>query len=137
MNKWEVCVPVSITDRILEALAAVPSWFVVIFISMIPFIELRGAIPVAMLVYHWEWYYAYVFCVLGNLIPVPFILLFLHRIEKWLRNYRTWDRIMTKLFARTRKKATSKIERYEELGLIVFVAIPLPVTGAWTGSPPP
>ncbi len=119
---------------LLDLLGAVPAWFKILFISMIPFVELRGAIPVAMAYYHWPWYTAYGFCVAGNLLPVPFILLFLHRVEHWLRRYPLWDRIMNRLFSQTRRKATSKIERYEELGLILFVAIPLPVTGAWTGS---
>jgi uncharacterized membrane protein len=61
-------------------------------------------------------------------------LLFFHIAEKWLRNYKTWSRLMDWLFARTRKRADSKIRKYKYIGLILFVAVPLPFTGAWTGA---
>jgi uncharacterized membrane protein len=68
------------------------------------------------------------------MLPVPFILLFFRFVEKFLRNYKFWKRLMDWLFSHTRKRADGKIRRYEYLGLILFVAIPLPFTGAWTGS---
>jgi uncharacterized membrane protein len=68
------------------------------------------------------------------MLPIPFILLFFHIAEKWLRNYKTWSRLMDWLFARTRKRADSKIRKYKYIGLILFVAVPLPFTGAWTGA---
>jgi uncharacterized membrane protein len=104
---------------------------------MLPWIELRGAIPVAMSPppgYEWEWWQAYPLSVFGNMIPVPFILIFFGYIEKFLRRYDFWNGILDKLFDRTRKRASEKIKKYECLGLILFVAIPLPFTGAWTGS---
>jgi uncharacterized membrane protein len=105
----------------------------VLAIAASPISELRGAIPVAVSVYHFPWYYALLFGVIGNLIPVPFILLFLNAITRLLSRVRFFDRFLQWLFARTRRKGKS-IERYENIGLALFVAIPLPLTGAWTGS---
>jgi uncharacterized membrane protein len=68
------------------------------------------------------------------MLPIPFILLFFGIVEKFLRRFKFWTNIMDWLFARTRRRADSKIRRYEYLGLILFVAIPLPFTGAWTGA---
>ena len=111
-----------------------PIWFWIFFTSMIPWWESRYAIPAAMLYFNWEWWQALPIAVIGNMLPIPFILLFFHIAEKWLRNYKTWSRFMDWLFAKTRKRADSKIRRYEYIGLILFVAIPLPFTGAWTGA---
>jgi len=111
-----------------------PIWFRIFFFSMIPWFESRYVIPYAMLGMGWEWWQAMPFAVLGNMLPIPFILLFFKYVEKWLRNFKFWTKIMDWLFARTRKRADAKIKRYEYLGLLLFVAIPLPFTGAWTGA---
>ncbi len=102
-------------------------------ISASPVSELRGGIPVAIGVYHFPWYYAYLFAVIGNLLPVPFALLFLNGIVRILSNVSLFKRIIDWFFARTRSRA-KVVERYRRIGLAVFVAIPLPITGAWTGS---
>jgi len=112
----------------------IPDWLITILISMSPWIELRGAIPVAILEYHWQWWQALPISVLSNMIPVPFILLLFRIVEKGLRKYPTFNKLIDKLFDKTRERANNKIEKYEELALIVFVAIPLPFTGAWTAS---
>lgn len=111
-----------------------PQWFQIFFMSMVPWLESRYVIPFAMLEFGWKWWQVFPIAIAGNMLPVPFILLFFRFVEKFLRNYRFWTRIMDWLFVRTRKRANSKIRRYEYLGLILFVAIPLPFTGAWTGS---
>lgn len=111
-----------------------PQWFQIFFFSMIPWLEARYVIPFSMLQYGWEWSHAFPLAVLGNMIPIPFILLFFGYIEKFLRKYTFWVKIMDWLFARTRKKANKQIRKYEYLGLFFFVAIPLPFTGAWTGA---
>jgi len=112
----------------------IPDWLITIIISMSPWIELRGAIPVAILEYHWQWWQALPISVLGNMIPVPFILLLFRVVEKELRKNPTFNKLIDKLFDKTRKKANTKVEKYEELALVLFVAIPLPFTGAWTAS---
>lgn len=119
---------------ITDFLEGVPPELVVIFISMIPFFELRGGIPVAIFVYNMPWWEAFPLAVLGNMIPVPFILKYLGNVERWLRRWNWWDRFFTKLYSKTRARADEKIKRYEAIGVMFFVAIPLPFTGAWTGS---
>lgn len=98
-----------------------------------PISELRGAIPLAVLEFDFPWYYAYIIAALGNMLPVPFILLFLNAVTRILSRIPLFDRFFKWLFAYTRRRGTL-IEKYERIGLILFVAIPLPVTGAWTGS---
>lgn len=111
-----------------------PQWFQIFFGSMIPWLEARYVIPVAIKVMGWQWWQAFPLAVAGNLLPVPFILLFFKYIEKYLRKFRFWSNLMDRLFAYTRRRANSKIQRYEYVGLLLFVAIPAPFTGAWTGS---
>jgi uncharacterized membrane protein len=105
----------------------------VIGTAVIPIAELRGAIPIAISVYHFPWYYAYIFGVIGNLLPVPFILLLLDKIIPFLGRVAFLDKLMQRYFAWT-KRRSKRIERFGWFGLTLFVAIPLPVTGAWTGS---
>ncbi|MBN2829603.1 MAG: small multi-drug export protein [Candidatus Cloacimonetes bacterium] len=106
---------------------------ITVIISMLPIIELRGAIPVAILAFNMPWYEAVGWAVLGNMLPIPFLIIIIGWLDRiahkspWLR------KILDKLFARTRKKGKS-IETYKEIGLTLFVAVPLPVTGAWTGA---
>jgi uncharacterized membrane protein len=111
-----------------------PEWFQIFFGSMIPWLESRYVIPYSMLQLGWEWWQAFPIAILGNILPIPFILLFFHYIEKFLRRYKFWTKLMDWLFAKTRSRADEKIRRYEHLGLLIFVAIPLPFTGAWTGA---
>ncbi|MBN2077046.1 MAG: small multi-drug export protein [Dehalococcoidales bacterium] len=86
-----------------------------------------------MLEFDFPWYYAYIIAVIGNLLPVPFILLLLNTITRILSRFRLFDRFFKWLFAYTRRRG-EMIEKYERVGLVLFVAIPLPITGAWTGS---
>lgn len=111
-----------------------PGWFQIFFGSMIPFLESRYVIPYAMWELNWQWWEAAPLAIVGNILPIPFVLLFFKYVEKYLRNYDFWDRVMDGVFEKTRKKASVKIEKYETIGLLLFVAIPLPFTGAWTGS---
>jgi len=106
---------------------------VVLIISALPIFELRGALPVAINLFHFPWYYALPLAIIGNLLPVPIILLFLDAISRCLSKVGFFDRFLQWLFEHTRKRGRI-VERYERIGLALFVAIPLPVTGAWTGS---
>ena len=101
-------------------------------ISMVPVIELRGAIPYAIGVGLDPWL-AFVLSVIGNLIPVPFILLFIRKIFGWMKRYEKLGKIVTKLENRASNKSES-VKKYELVGLCILVAIPLPGTGAWTGA---
>jgi uncharacterized membrane protein len=111
-----------------------PTWFWIFFTSMIPWWESRYAIPMSMLYFNWPWYQAMPIAIIGNILPIPFVLLFFRHAEKFLRNYKFWTKLMDWLFAKTRKRADAKIKRYEHIALLLFVAVPLPFTGAWTGS---
>ncbi len=106
----------------------------VFLISMLPFIELRGAIPIGILQFDLNPLFVLIVAIIGNLIPVPFFLVFLEDIEKHLRKYPQIAKKMDCIFERTRRKSEDSVKRWEYLSLIIFVAIPLPGTGAWTGS---
>ncbi len=105
----------------------------VFLIAMLPFAELRGAIPYGIYA-GLDPVWVYIIALIGNMVPVPFILLFLRDLEKFLRRYKRVSRIMDKIFERTYRKANDKVRKWEYLALILFVAVPLPGTGAWTGS---
>ena len=106
---------------------------VVLIIAALPVLELRGALPVAINIFHFPWYYALLLAIIGNLIPVPVILLFLETISRLLSKIDFFERASQRLFEHVRKRG-KVVERYERIGLVLFVAIPLPITGAWTGS---
>lgn len=119
-------------ESILEALHALPPEWTTFIVAMLPIIELRGAIPYALEV-GMSWPQAYLLAVTGNLVPVIPLLLFLGPVSGWLRRMPVFGRFFDWVFARTRRRS-GVIERYGPLGLALFVAIPLPITGAWTGS---
>ena len=105
---------------------------VIFIISMIPILELRGGLLAASLL-KIPALKAMPICIVGNIIPIPFILLLIRPIFAWLRKTRLFRPLVEKL----EKKAMSKsdrISRYEFWGLVLFVGIPLPGTGAWTGA---
>ncbi|MDO4331517.1 MAG: small multi-drug export protein [Eubacteriales bacterium] len=105
---------------------------VVFVISMIPILELRGGLLVAKVI-GVPLLTAIPLCIVGNIIPIPFILLFIKQIFKWLKKVPFFEKIIVKLENRAMGKSDS-IKRYEFWGLALFVGIPLPGTGAWTGS---
>ena len=103
--------------------------------AMTPIGELRASIPLGLSILHQSWYLVFVISVIGNMIPPVFILWLFPRFSAWLMSHsKLMNRFLTWLFERTRKKAHDKIEKYGDLALIIFVAIPLPNTGAWTGA---
>ncbi|HUV52238.1 MAG TPA: small multi-drug export protein [Dehalococcoidia bacterium] len=105
----------------------------VFFTAAAPISELRGAIPLGIEVHDISWPIVFVVAIAGNLLPVPFLLLFLDPVTRLLSKVKLFERIINWFFERTRKRGKF-IERYERIGLTLFVAIPLPITGAWTGS---
>jgi len=107
--------------------------FIVIILSAAPISELRGAIPIAIGIFKFPWYYAFFLAIIGNMLPVPLILLFIEAAAKWLSRFPSMKRFFDWLFERARNR-TGQVQKYKRLGLMIFVAIPLPVTGAWTGS---
>ena len=105
----------------------------VFIISMVPIFELRGAIPIGIHSYKLSYWKVIPLAIVGNMIPIFFILLFFDLITKICFKVPIFKKILEAIFARTRRKSAI-IEKYEEIGLMFFVAIPLPITGAWTGS---
>lgn len=104
----------------------------VFIISMIPILELRGGLLAASLL-KISAAKALPICIVGNIVPIPFILLFIRQIFKWMKKTKTFRGLITKLENRAMGKS-DQIKRYEFLGLLLFVGIPLPGTGAWTGA---
>jgi len=106
-----------------------------LLISMLPITELRGAIPIALIIYDLPIWSAFIFSVIGNIIPIVFIILFLRFLVKFLiHKIYFLNRFFTWLFEKTRKRHSEKFDQWKDLALIVLVAIPLPGTGAWTGA---
>ncbi len=121
------------TIELLTILKSVPPWLGIILIAMLPVFELRGSIPIAILEYGSDPFTAFYLSVIGNMIPVIPLLLFLEPVSNYLRRWKMWDNFFTWLFERTHRKHSASFEKYGSIGLAVFVGIPLPATGAWTG----
>ena len=103
------------------------------FISMVPVVELRGAIPWGEAIGLDLWVSAFV-SAFGNMLPIPFIILFIRKIFEWMRTKNEWLGNLVARFEAKADKHKEKVKRYEFWGLFLFVAIPLPGTGAWTGA---
>jgi len=107
----------------------------IFFIAMLPLIELRGAIPIGIGVYFLSPLLVLGVALLGNMIPVILVLLFLDPVTKWLRSLaRPIDKFFSWLFVHTYRKHSAKFDRWGSWALMLFVAVPLPVTGGWTGA---
>ena len=104
----------------------------VFFLSMVPVLELRAAIPEGATL-GLEWVANYLICVIGNMIPVPIILLFVRHVLEWMKKIPHLDKIALWVENKAQKN-TPKVQKYASLGLLIFVALPLPGTGAWTGA---
>lgn len=101
-------------------------------LSMVPIVELRGALILGFGL-SLPWYVNLPICILGNMLPIPFILLFIRRILNWMKNVKCLDKIALWV-EKVGQKRSGKVTKYELLGLFLFVAIPLPGTGAWMGA---
>ena len=116
----------------MEWLTAMRNELWVFFISMVPLIELRGAVPVGTAL-GMNWMLVMVIAVIGNLIPIPFIIKFGEKVFEWLRKTKSLSGIFSKYEARLMRKSKDVV-KYSLIGLCLFVAIPLPGTGAWSGA---
>ena len=111
------------------------NYFAVFFTSMIPIGELRASIPLGLGVFKLDIYSTIIISLIGNLIPAVIIIYALEPISKFLmKRFKLMDRFFNWLFNRTRNKYYKKYEKYSGFALSIFVGIPLPITGAWTGS---
>jgi uncharacterized membrane protein len=110
-----------------------PPSLIIIIVGALPIFELRGAIPLGINILEMHWALVYFLAVLGNMLPIPFILRLLNRLACNLGRYHFFKRLFEWLFNRT-KARSGIIEKYQKIGLALFVAVPLPLTGAWTGA---
>ncbi|MGN1192171.1 MAG: COG2426 family protein [Dorea sp.] len=124
----------TLVQSVIDALSGSVSKEAIVFlISMIPILELRGALLVAGPILGVPVSTAIPLCIIGNIIPVPFILLLITPIFNWMKSTKTLKPMVERLESKAMSKS-DQIEKYEFWGLVLFVGIPLPGTGAWTGS---
>jgi uncharacterized membrane protein len=128
-------------EGISNALAAahIPPWLIIVLVALMPFIEMRGAVPIAVLIFGWSLPVALAVTGPVSLLPGLVIVLYMDRLEPKLRKVKLFDRLLTKAFTWTRKKNPSaedkkKRDRRATILLALLVAIPGPGTGAWTGG---
>ncbi len=110
----------------------IPEELIVFIISLLPVLELRGGL-IAASILGVDFIPAFIISFVANMIPIPFILLFIRKIFKFLHDKPFFGKIIRKLEERSDKKSES-IKKYGRWGLLLFVAIPLPGTGGWTGA---
>lgn len=122
-----------IVETVLHFLGNLPPEWIVLIMSCLPIIELRGSIPLAIGVFNMPFWEALLLGVVGNMIPVLPILLLFQPLSDFLRRFKWYDRFYTWLYQRTLKRS-SQVEKLGAVGLILFTAVPLPITGAWTAS---
>ena len=115
-----------------ETLAGLPKELIIFIISMVPILELRGGIVAASLL-GVSITKAIPICIIGNIIPIPFIMMFIRPIFELLKKTKLFKGLVEKIEKKSLEKS-DKIQKYEFLGLLLFVGIPLPGTGAWTGT---
>ena len=122
----------------IEGLGWLSPELVVLLLAMLPIFELRGSVPVGIILFKLPVLETAFYSILGNMLPIVILLLLFDPVYQWLSRYPRIDRLFQWVFKRTRRKG-KLIERLEVVGLVLFVSIPLPVTGAWspTETKPP
>lgn len=103
-----------------------------LIVSMIPIVELRGAIPIGAGM-GMPWYSVLLISIIGNLLPVPIIILLGRTILNFLKKFKPFEKLVNRYEKKVEKNA-DKVIKYETIGLCLLVAVPLPGTGAWTGA---
>ena len=122
-------------DYLINLFSSLPPQLAVFLITMVPVGENRLAIPIALGVYHLPIWQVIFLATIGDIVVAAFILFCFQKINDWLEGKANLsDSLLNWLFARTERKFAKKYEVWGEIALMIFVAIPLPVTGAWTGS---
>lgn len=119
--------------QLFDFFSGIGEFWALFWVSVVPFIELRGAIPFGILALRMPWYEAFLISFAANCLPIPFVILLTRPIFKWLKKTRLLAGFAGRLEAKMMKKS-EKVTKYKIIGLFLFVAIPLPGTGAYTGS---
>lgn len=120
--------------NIFEHIASLPHEWAVFFLAMIPITELRAAIPLGIEAYGLSVPVTWIFAVLGNIFPTIFILLLMPRLHDWVIKQRFLGPTARHFLERAERRFSGRYGKYGAVALMLFVAIPLPFTGAWTGS---
>ncbi|MDP8958696.1 MAG: small multi-drug export protein [Actinomycetota bacterium] len=122
-------------EEIVAWVAGLPPPLAVMVLATLPILELRGAIPLARQVWGMSAWEALGWSLLGNALPVPFILALLGPVSRWAAGHWGWlHRFLERIFDHSRRRHSERFERLRDLALITFVAVPLPITGAWSGA---
>lgn len=122
-------------DQIVHYFSHFPHWLATFLMSMTPVGELRLSIPVSILVYHMPVWEAFVLSVIGNMIPVTLILLFAGKFHAWVeKEAGKWGKNWADYLANIQKKFAGDYAKYGLIGLLFFIGLPLPGTGAYTGA---
>lgn len=122
----------TLVNFFIELFSGINKNILVFIVSMLPIVELRGGL-IAASILHIDFIKAFLICFIGNILPVPFILLLIEKIFELLKKWNPTKKIVNKLEKKTLSKS-EQINKYGYLGLLLFVGIPLPGTGAWTGT---
>lgn len=122
----------SLVESLTELLGGLGKEVIVFIISMLPILELRGGLIAATLL-GVEFLPGYIVSIIGNVLPIPIVLLFLEKIFDFLKRFKKLEKFIVKFENKVLSKK-KQIDKYGYLGLLLFVGIPLPGTGAWTGS---
>lgn len=123
----------SLIQTIVEFFASkIPNELTVFIVSLLPVLELRGGL-IAARIMNMDVLRAFLFCYVGNMLPIPFILLFIRKIFDWMRHWKHLGKLILKMEKKA-EKHRGTIEKYGVWGLLILVAVPLPGTGGWTGA---
>ena len=119
--------------QFLESIFGSAHAAIVFFMSAIPITEQRATIPLGILSFNMDAWLVFILAFLGSLLPVPILLLLFKRVLNWMKKI-SWLSSISKFIEQKVQKQAAKFEKTTEIGLVLFVAIPLPGTGLWTGS---
>ncbi|WP_246940749.1 COG2426 family protein [Bacillus pinisoli] len=120
-----------ISDYLVQNLTFLPPELIVLVVSAMPILELRGGLPLAYLHYDFSLAKSFILSVIGNILPIIPILLLFQPVSKWLLRFNWYNKLYNWLHKRTMRKSKD-IEKYGALGLMLFTAVPLPTTGAYS-----
>ena len=120
-------------EQLFEFFSGAGKHWALFFVSVFPFIELRGAIPFGILALDMPWYQAFLLSFAANLLPIPVVYFLTRPLFAALRKTKLFSGFIDRFEAKMMKKS-EKVTKYKIIGLFLFVAVPLPSTGAWTGA---
>ena len=122
----------NLVESLINIFGGLGKEVIVFIISMLPLLELRGGLLAASIL-NVNFISGYIISILGNTLPIPLLLLFLEKVLNWLSKFKATKKIVNKIENKILSKK-EQIEKYGYIGLMLFVGVPLPGTGAWTGA---